>query len=134
MVAAKIAVSAPVQATTADAVGADPIYIEDHLTTLANMELVRVTDDKNYIADLIILDPKTQKTLDDRSPSLVVTPSKNLWHCLGACQEGGDIFKFIMRLENLSFGEAVQSLAQRLVISGSFLAIAVNKPFFAKLA
>ena len=28
---------------------------------------------------------------NDKKPSLVVTPSKNLWHCLGACQEGGDV-------------------------------------------
>ena len=27
---------------------------------------------------------------DDREPSLVITPSKNLWHFLGACQTGGD--------------------------------------------
>ncbi len=26
---------------------------------------------------------------EDKTPSLVVTPSKNLWHCLGACQQGG---------------------------------------------
>jgi DNA primase len=26
---------------------------------------------------------------EDQGPSLVVTPSKNLWHCLGACQVGG---------------------------------------------
>ena len=26
---------------------------------------------------------------DDNDPSLVVTPAKNLWHCLGACQQGG---------------------------------------------
>ena len=26
---------------------------------------------------------------EDREPSLVITPSKNLWHCLGACQAGG---------------------------------------------
>ena len=27
---------------------------------------------------------------DDRTPSLVITPAKNLWHCLGACNMGGD--------------------------------------------
>lgn len=26
---------------------------------------------------------------DDRTPSLVVTPAKNLWHCLGACRRAG---------------------------------------------
>jgi DNA primase len=28
---------------------------------------------------------------DDKTPSLVVTPSKNLWHCLGACQAAGTV-------------------------------------------
>jgi len=28
---------------------------------------------------------------EDRSPSLVISPQKNLWHCLGACQEGGSV-------------------------------------------
>jgi len=28
---------------------------------------------------------------DDHSPSLVITPDKNLWHCMGACQEGGSV-------------------------------------------
>ncbi len=28
---------------------------------------------------------------DDHEPSLVITPSKNLWHCLGACQTGGSV-------------------------------------------
>jgi DNA primase len=28
---------------------------------------------------------------DDREPSLVITPDKNLWHCLGACQTGGTV-------------------------------------------
>ncbi len=28
---------------------------------------------------------------EDRDPSLVITPSKNLWHCLGACRAGGSV-------------------------------------------
>jgi len=34
---------------------------------------------------------------DDREPSFVVTPAKNLWHCLGACQAGGSPIDFVMR-------------------------------------
>lgn len=30
---------------------------------------------------------------DDREPSLVITSSKNLWHCLGACQAGGTVIE-----------------------------------------
>ena len=28
---------------------------------------------------------------EDREPSLVISPSKNVWHCLGACQAGGSV-------------------------------------------
>ena len=47
---------------------------------------------------------------DDRSPSLVVTPSKNLWHCLGACQEGGSVIDWVMKLRGVSFRHAVEIL------------------------
>jgi DNA primase len=33
---------------------------------------------------------------DDRTPSLVVSPQKNLWHCLGACQTGGSVIDWVM--------------------------------------
>jgi len=32
---------------------------------------------------------------DDHEPSLVITPSKNLWHCLGACQAGGSVIDWV---------------------------------------
>ena len=47
---------------------------------------------------------------DDREPSLVVTPSKNLWHCLGACQAGGSVIDWVMRAEGVSFRHAVEIL------------------------
>ena len=47
---------------------------------------------------------------DDRSPSLVVTPAKNLWHCLGACQAGGSVIDWEMRWAKVSFREAVERL------------------------
>jgi DNA primase len=34
---------------------------------------------------------------EDKTPSLVVTPSKNLWHCLGACQTGGTVIDWVMK-------------------------------------
>jgi DNA primase len=40
---------------------------------------------------------------DDREPSLVITPSKNLWHCLGACQAGGTVIDWVMRAEGCGF-------------------------------
>src|SRR5688572_31346686 len=34
---------------------------------------------------------------DDREPSFVVSPAKNLWYCHGACQQGGSVVDFVMR-------------------------------------
>jgi DNA primase len=47
---------------------------------------------------------------EDRTPSLVITPSKNLWHCLGACQAGGTVIDWVMRAEGVSFRHAVELL------------------------
>ena len=47
---------------------------------------------------------------DDRTPSLVITPGKNLWHCLGACNVGGDVIEWVMRAEGVSFRHAVELL------------------------
>jgi len=51
---------------------------------------------------------------DDHEPSFVVTPSKNLWHCLGACQQGGSVIDFVMKAEGgVSFRHAVDLLRDR---------------------
>lgn len=50
---------------------------------------------------------------NERSPSFFFQPDKGLWHCFGACQEGGDIITFVMKLEGLSFPEALRELARR---------------------
>jgi DNA primase len=47
---------------------------------------------------------------EDRTPSLVITPTKNLWHCLGACQTGGTVIDWVMRAEGVSFRHAVELL------------------------
>ena len=46
----------------------------------------------------------------DRTPSLVITPEKNLWHCLGACQAGGGPIDWVMRANGVSFRHAVELL------------------------
>src|SRR5690606_15481522 len=51
---------------------------------------------------------------DDREPSLVITPSKNLWHCLGACQAGGTVIDWVMRAEGVRFRHAVELLREGL--------------------
>lgn len=48
----------------------------------------------------------------ERTPSFNVTPGKELYHCF-SCGEGGDVIKFIMQVETLQFGEAVERLAAR---------------------
>jgi DNA primase len=52
---------------------------------------------------------------DEKSPSLSVSPSRNLFHCFG-CGAGGDVIRFVERIEHLSFSEAVENLAARLGI------------------
>jgi len=47
------------------------------------------------------------------SPAFVVWPETGTWRCFGSCNEGGDIFKFVMKRENLDFKEAMQKLALR---------------------
>src|SRR4030042_1534182 len=47
----------------------------------------------------------------EKDPSFYVSPQKGIFHCFG-CAAGGSVFNFIMRMENLSFVESVQLLAQ----------------------
>lgn len=49
---------------------------------------------------------------EERTPSFVVTPDRGMWHCFGACGEGGDVFSFLMKKENLDFRDALQILAK----------------------
>jgi DNA primase len=48
----------------------------------------------------------------ERTPSFVVTPERDTWHCFG-CGEHGDIFTFLMRRDGLEFREALRRLAER---------------------
>jgi DNA primase len=57
-------------------------------------------------ADLVGLCPFHE----DHEASLVITPAKNLWHCLGACQAGGSPIDWVMRAEGVSFRHAVELL------------------------
>lgn len=48
-----------------------------------------------------------------RTPSFVVFPESGTWRCFGQCNEGGDIFKYVMKKEGLDFPEALRRLADR---------------------
>ena len=49
----------------------------------------------------------------EKTPSFHVSPARQTWHCFGACQEGGNVIKFVMKHENYTFPQAVKSLAKR---------------------
>jgi DNA primase len=48
-----------------------------------------------------------------RTPAFAVFPESGTWRCFGQCNEGGDIFKFVMKKENCDFSEALRILAER---------------------
>jgi DNA primase len=49
---------------------------------------------------------------DEKTPSFNITPARGLWYCF-SCADGGDVIKFIEKIDNLSFPEAVERLAAR---------------------
>lgn len=49
----------------------------------------------------------------ENTPSFVVSPSKNSWHCYGKCSEGGDAISFLMKHESFSYPDAVRYLARK---------------------
>ncbi|WP_374929694.1 DNA primase [Kytococcus sedentarius] len=50
---------------------------------------------------------------DEKTPSFQVRPAVGHWHCFG-CGEGGDVIEFVMKIDHLSFAEAVERLAGQL--------------------
>ncbi len=89
---------------------------------------------KRHGADLLGLCPFH----DDHEPSLVVSPKKNLWHCLGACQQGGSVIDWVMKSRGVSFRHAVELLRNdhpslatpvRIVSKGTAAAVKLETPF-----
>jgi DNA primase len=52
---------------------------------------------------------------NEKTPSFVVSPEKGIFNCFG-CHAGGDVFKFVMLADNISFMESVKKLAQKVSI------------------
>lgn len=82
-------------------------------------EIKRKIDIVDYIGSFITL-KKTGRNFkancpfhQEKTPSFVISPERQIWHCFGGCQQGGDIIKFLMKRENLTFIEAVRELAEK---------------------
>lgn len=84
-----------------------------HEVRLEELVRARGVELKPYGANLLGLCPFH----DDHDPSLVITPAKNLWHCLGKCQIGGDVFAWVQKTEGVSFRHAYELLSTRFFVA-----------------
>ncbi|MEC4272349.1 DNA primase [Adlercreutzia sp. R25] len=88
---------------------------------ISDEDIQKVRDASDLVAVIGERTPVKQKGRDfwcccplhqEKTPSFKIDPATQLWHCFG-CGEGGDVFSFIMKTEDLTFPEAVRRLAER---------------------
>ena len=101
--------------------------------TISEEDIQKVREASDLVAVIGERSPVKQRGRDfwcccplhnEKTPSFKIDPSTQLWHCFG-CGEGGDVFSFIMKTEDLSFPEAVRRLADRAHID---IAVADGRP------
>ncbi|TSC85062.1 MAG: DNA primase [Parcubacteria group bacterium Gr01-1014_13] len=63
---------------------------------------------------------------NEKSPSFMVHPEKQFWHCFG-CSKGGDVFSFLQEMEGLEFSEALKILADRAGVKLDTFVSDINK-------
>ena len=84
-------------------------------------EILARTDFVGVLSQYMNLRPQGRKFLalcpfhSEKTPSLNVDPDQGLWHCFG-CKAGGNVVKFVMQMETLSFNEALRELGRRVGI------------------
>ena len=90
------------------------------MITDEDKERVRqATDFVTLVSETVELKPRGQDYWgccpfhQEKSPSFKINPSTGLWHCFGACSEGGDVFSYVMKRENLDFPDAIRYLADK---------------------
>ena len=49
----------------------------------------------------------------EKTPSFIINPERQTWHCFGACSVGGDVIELVIKIEKINFSEALKILAQR---------------------
>ena len=92
------------------------------MTVVINDEIIEKVNDSSDLVDVVSQYLPLKKAgsnyiglcpfHNEKTPSFSVSPSKQLFYCFG-CGEGGDVISFIMKMENLSFVEAVKFLADK---------------------
>lgn len=81
-------------------------------------EVLQKTRIENILGDYISLKPSGKRFMGvcpfhgDKDPSLSVNPEKGLWYCFG-CSEGGNVFTFVSKIENVDFNDALLIVARK---------------------